>query len=146
MPKIAITSDLHLGITAPQQIAALVTEIAAEQPDLTILAGDLGEPIERFRACLALFADLPGAKAVLAGNHDVWAHGQQSQDLWERLLPEATRAAGMLWLEDATWRQDGCAVVGSLAWYDYSAVDPGLPPFTPAYYAIHKRDSNNDGN
>jgi hypothetical protein len=145
MPTIAITSDLHLGITAPKQIEMLAEEIAAAQPDLTILAGDLGAPLGRFRECLALFADVPGARAVLAGNHDVWAHGQRSQDLWERLLPEATRAAGMLWLEDADWRQDGCAVAGSLAWYDYSAADPGLPPFTPAYYAIHKRDYNNDG-
>ena len=145
MPKIVVTSDLHLGITSVQRLRALVEQIRQERPDLTVLAGDIGEPLINFAACLDLFKDLPGAVAVLAGNHDVWAtDGHHSQQLWERELPRATRDAGMLWLEEDTWRQDGLAVLGSLAWYDYSAVDPELLALPAEYFAAHKARFNLD--
>jgi predicted phosphohydrolase len=143
--KIIVTSDLHLGITREARIRAQAGQIAAEAPALTVLAGDLGEPLANFAGCLRLFAGLPGEVAVLAGNHDVWAGGgHHSQDLWERELPEVVRAAGMTWLEDAVWRRENVAVVGTLAWYDYSAADPGLPPYPPEYFARNKGKYNND--
>ncbi len=146
MTKIVVTSDLHLGITPPEAVATLANDIAAEQPDLTVLAGDLGEGLSNIIACLALFRDLPGEVAVLAGNHDVWARqGYTSQELWERELPGAVRDAGMLWLEEAAWRRDGLAVLGSLAWYDYSAVDPRFADRTAAEFAGAKRRYNVDG-
>lgn len=145
MPKIAITSDLHLGITDAARVRALATRMAEDAPDLTVLAGDLGEPLARFQQCLSLFAEMPGQVAVLAGNHDLWNHGFPSQALWEQHLPQATQAAGMLWLEGHTWRRDDIAVVGSIAWYDYSAVDPTLPPYPPEHFALAKRQFNNDG-
>src|SRR5215472_6081536 len=114
MPTIVVTSDLHLGITSESVLRSLAEQIAAEQPSLTVLAGDLGEPLNKFAACLRLFATLPGRVAVLAGNHDVWARGgYTSRKLWEQHLPEATHAAGMLWLEEENWQQDGLAVAGS---------------------------------
>lgn len=143
-PTIAVTSDLHLGITKEEHLRQLAERIEAEQPDLTVLAGDIGEGLHNFTACLSLFANLPGTVAVLAGNHDVWARGHHSQNLWERHLPEATRDAGMLWLEDDTWRQNGVAVIGSIAWYNYSAVDPTIPPHPPAYFTSQKRNYNLD--
>ena len=143
-PTIVVTSDLHLGITKEAHIKQLAERIETEQPDLTVLAGDIGEGLDNFRSCLHLFSRLPGTVAVLAGNHDVWAQGHSSQDLWEFLLPEAVRDAGMLWLEDDVWRQDGVAVVGSIGWYDYSAVDPTIPPHPPEYFAAQKRKYNMD--
>jgi hypothetical protein len=50
----------------------------------------------------------------------------------------------MIWLEDATWRRDGVAVVGSMAWYDYTAVDPIVPPHTPEWFAEYKGQYNYD--
>ncbi|MGZ3585250.1 MAG: metallophosphoesterase, partial [Ktedonobacterales bacterium] len=91
MPTIVVTSDLHLGITNEARIRQLAEYIETEQPDLTVLAGDIGEGLQNVRACLSLFSRLPGTVAVLAGNHDVWARGHHSQDLWERHLPEAVR-------------------------------------------------------
>ncbi|MGZ3664090.1 MAG: metallophosphoesterase [Ktedonobacterales bacterium] len=143
-PTIVVTSDLHLGITKEAPLRQLAERIETEQPTLTVLAGDIGEGIQNFRACLSLFSRLPGTVAVLAGNHDVWARGHHSQDLWERHLPEAVRDAGMLWLEDDSWQQGGVAVVGSIAWYDYSAVDPNVPPHPPEYFATQKRHYNMD--
>ena len=145
MTRVVCTSDLHLGITTEAQLRDLVPRIAAEQPDLTVLAGDIGEGYDNFVACLAIFAGLPGQVAVLAGNHDLWARGgRTSTHLWQRDLPEATRAAGMLWLEGTQWQADGLGVVGSVGWYDYSAADPTLPPYTPEYFALHKGEYNLD--
>lgn len=145
MAKIVITSDLHLGITTTAELNTLVSTIATEQPDLTVLAGDIAEGLPNFVRCMKLFAQLPGEVAVLAGNHDVWARANfASQALWERHLPEAVRVAGMLWLEETVWRRDGVAVVGSLVWYDYSAVDPTLPAHPPEVFVERKRFYNAD--
>jgi 3',5'-cyclic AMP phosphodiesterase CpdA len=142
MLRVAVTSDLHLGITSKYQLEALVESIAAVKPDLTVLAGDIGEGLPNFIDCLGLFAGVPGAVGVLAGNHDVWARfGYSSQDLWENRLPEAVNSAGMLWLEDMVWQSGGLAVVGSLAWYDYSA---GNPARSPESYAANKGKYNAD--
>jgi predicted phosphohydrolase len=125
MGKVVIVSDLHLGITSANAISEMVYAIEAEKPDLTVLAGDIGEGLENFRACLKLFAHIPGDVAVIAGNHDVWALTDvSSQELWERALPDAVKDVGMIWLEETDWRYGAVAVVGSLAWYDYSAADP----------------------
>jgi len=146
MATVVVTSDLHLGITSERTLRAMAEDIALEQPDLTILAGDLGEPFHHFVRCLNIFANLPGEVAVLSGNHDIWAcEGHSSKDLWERDLPEATRGMGMLWLEDTIWQCEKLGVVGSLAWYDYSAVDPTLAPLSPPFYAENKSKYNLDG-
>jgi predicted MPP superfamily phosphohydrolase len=82
MPRICVTSDLHVGITPEADIIALVSAIAAEQPDLTILAGDVGEGPTAYRCCLALFADLPGQLGAVPGNHDLWRReGRRSERL-----------------------------------------------------------------
>jgi 3',5'-cyclic AMP phosphodiesterase CpdA len=145
MPTIAVTSDLHLGITPAQKLRELARDIAIEQPDLTVLAGDIGEGLDNFVACLKLFADLPGRVAVLAGNHDLWVRdGHPSEELWQHSLPDAVRAAGMLWLEEEVWQQDGMAVTGSIAWYDYSAVDPTIPSHPAQFFAEEKGFYNLD--
>src|SRR5262249_9461701 len=139
MTRIVVTSDLHMGITSKATLRTLVNAIAAEGPALTVLAGDIGEGLPNFVECLKLFAQLPGDVAVLVGNHDVWKRANySSQELWERRLPEAVQAAGMLWLEGTVWQHDGFAVAGSLAWYDYSAADPTLPPHPPELFAKMK--------
>ena len=145
MTRVVITSDVHLGITERSEIEPMVAAIAAERPDLTILAGDIGEGMTHIRACLDLFRGLPGELAALAGNHDVWAlDGLHSADVWERDLPDAVRAAGMLWLEEEVWRRDGLAVAGSVAWYDYSAADPSIPPHTEEYWIEKKSHAHPD--
>ena len=146
MTRVVVTSDLHLGITTQEQIETLVAAIAAEQPDLTVIAGDIGEGEANIRACLALFQRLPGEVAVLGGNHDVWAlsapwklGGPDSQEMWERVLPGAVRDAGMRWLEEETWRSYGLAVAGSIAWYDYTGAAEDIPQQTEAYWTELKR-------
>ncbi len=93
----------------------------------------------------ASFRGIPGEIAVLAGNHDVWAReNYSSQELWERFLPKAVENAGMIWLEETVWRCRTVAVVGSLAWYDYSAADPTLPSYRSGFFAALKGEYNMD--
>lgn len=152
MTRVAITSDLHLGITKREEIEPLVATIAAERPDLTVIAGDIGEGEENIRACLALFEGMPGEVAALGGNHDVWAlsapwklGGPDSQELWERVLPEAVRDSGMRWLEEETWRSGGLAVAGSIAWYDYTGAAEDIPPQPEAFWVELKHKTLPNG-
>ncbi len=152
MAKIVITSDLHLGITKREEIEPLVETIAATRPDLTVIAGDIGEGEANIRDCLALFQGMPGEVGVLGGNHDVWAlsapwrlGGPDSQEMWERVLPGAVRDAGMRWLEEESWRSGGLAVAGSIAWYDYSGAAEDIPPQTEEYWIEFKRTPLTDG-
>ena len=121
MTRVAVASDLHFDsashLTSPATVAALVEEIRATEP----------------------------AAVVLAGDHDVWRDevGLGSRELWEHGLADVTRDAGMLWLEDAELRIGDVAVVGSLAWYDYSAAPEHLR-FADKHYAAAKGSLNND--
>jgi 3',5'-cyclic AMP phosphodiesterase CpdA len=137
--RIAVTSDLHLGLTEEWAVGQLVARINRFLPDLTIVAGDVAEGLTRFRRCLDILTEIRGTVAVMPGNHDLWANqGNSSTDLYATLLPEAVRSAGMLWLEGSEWNSDDCAVVGQMSWYDYSAGNPKVP--SPAvYYARLKQ-------
>jgi 3',5'-cyclic AMP phosphodiesterase CpdA len=146
MPRICVTSDVHLGLTSEAVVETLVGAIAAERPDLTVIAGDVAEGLPAFRRCLAIFARLPGDLGVIAGNHDLWARqGASSEQLWSTALPAATREAGMIYLEDEDWRRDGVAVVSTIAWYDYSSAMRRFPHRSAAYYARRKPKVVRDG-
>ena len=93
----------------------------------------------------AAFRSLPVPVAVLAGNHDVWRDevGLGSRELWEHGLADATREAGAMWLEDDELRLGDVAIVGSLAWYDYSAAPEHLR-YPDEHYAAIKGSLNKD--
>jgi 3',5'-cyclic AMP phosphodiesterase CpdA len=146
MPRIAIAADLHYGnLTAPAAVERLVEDIRIARPDALVLAGDLGQPSRDFAACLAAFQSLAVPTGVLAGNHDVWREegAWSSRALWERHLPALTTQAGFLWLESGALRLEDVAVVGSLAWYDYSAA-PSRQDFPAEHFAATKWAFNND--
>ena len=144
---VAVTSDLHLGIAPAGTLRSLAAAVAAREPDAVVLAGDVAEGPSRFLEALRIFSDaLPDAeRLVLAGNHDLWAaEGATSADLFARLLPALARDGGFRWLEGAPLVKGAAAVAGSVAWYDYSAAEPGLE-LGPAWYAAHKRGLMADG-
>ncbi len=148
--RIAVTSDLHYDphghLTAPDAVRDLAAQIAETRPDLVVLAGDLGHGIASFGACVERFTERGLAVAVLAGNHDVWRDDDArvgSEALWTERLRTVTRALGACWLEDHSLRFGDVAVVGSMAWYDYSGVDRSVGA-TPEQCAVAKRMFNND--
>jgi 3',5'-cyclic AMP phosphodiesterase CpdA len=145
--RVAIASDLHLGITSVAAIRSLAASVAAGDPDALVLAGDVGEGPSLWLECLRIFADaLPDAALLaLPGNHDLFAReGATSADLFATLLPSLARDAGFRWLEGDPLVKGGAAVAGSLAWYDYSAAEPELGE-GPAFYAAHRHDLVADG-
>lgn len=150
--RIAVTSDLHYDLaghlTAPDSIESLARSIARERPDLLVLAGDLGHGLDNFRRCVASFVGVAPAIAVLAGNHDVWRDERQnlsSLRLWDNELPRVCAELGVTWLETESLRFGSVGIVGSLAWYDYSAVDPEQAQHAPLLPSL-KPMLNNDAN
>jgi 3',5'-cyclic AMP phosphodiesterase CpdA len=145
--RVAIASDLHLGITPADAVRSLAAAVASRDPDVLVLAGDLGEGPSLFAGCMAIFAGaLPDAALlVLPGNHDLWAReGATTADLFERTLPSLARDAGFRWLEDGPHVEGAAAVAGTVAWYDYSAAEPALGE-GPGWYAAHRRELLPDG-
>jgi predicted MPP superfamily phosphohydrolase len=122
---IVVTSDLHLETTGKEPIRRMVAGIAPLRPSVIVLAGDLGESAMLFRECLSEFLRLDVPVLALAGNHDLWVNpGEHSLDLFERMLPEATRELGFHWLDgDEPFVLGDVGIAGSIAWYDYSARD-----------------------
>lgn len=124
--KIIATSDLHLELTGPKKIIALVEKIAKENPQAVLLAGDIGNPASDFKECISLFKELPCPVGIVAGNHDLWCQKDESSvDLYYKILPKITRSFGFHWLdEDIIKLEGGVAICGNIAWYDYSAREP----------------------
>ena len=126
--KLAVTADLHLPITPAERLADLAREMADFGPDAAVLGGDLAESLPDLERCLGLFRQrLPCPVWVIPGNHDLWVRRtSDSRRLWLERLPQAVREAGCHWLEGTAFVLRGTAVAGTIAWYDYSAADPGV--------------------
>jgi hypothetical protein len=142
--RLAVTSDLHLPITPAATIADVARAIAAFGPHAAVIAGDIAESLKDLAYCLQVFRLTVSCPVwVLAGNHDVWARDARSKRLWQELLPESVREAGCNWLEGTAFVQEGVAVAGTIAWYDYSGADATVDA-TPAIFAAEKPYYNPD--
>jgi predicted phosphohydrolase len=125
--RIAITADLHWGHgTRGDDATRLLRQHLDSDPvDLLVLGGDIGTAAH-FDSCLAVFADLPCAKVLVPGNHDLWVEDNDkrgdSLHVYEHHLPEVCAAHGMHYLDNAPliFADAGLAVVGNINWYDYS--------------------------
>ena len=70
---IAHLSDLHLGAHLPRTAEAVVADVAAARPSLTVVTGDLTMRARtgQFRQARALLDRLPRPLLVVPGNHDI---------------------------------------------------------------------------
>jgi 3',5'-cyclic AMP phosphodiesterase CpdA len=127
--RIAITSDLHYHPRWHEELERLAMHLTAQQPDLLVLAGDIGEPLNHFAEGLRVFQSVCKQRAALAGNHDVWHRSfpHTSRQLWAVLLRKAARLYGYHWLEQENLALGSLGVCGTMAWYDYGGRDPSLP-------------------
>jgi 3',5'-cyclic AMP phosphodiesterase CpdA len=73
MRTVAHLSDLHFGADVPDVVAGLAAHVAALQPDVIAVSGDLTQRARpgQFRRARAFLDTLPGAHVVVPGNHDV---------------------------------------------------------------------------
>jgi len=126
MPRLVITSDIHLGITSLPRVQKLVRDIAALNPDAVAIAGDIGEGPDNISIVLEEFASLKIPVAACAGNHDVWNHDKKhpSELMWNQILPKIASSTGTTWLDYENLIVGNVAIIGTIGWYDYSAQDP----------------------
>lgn len=145
--RIAITSDIHFHLPWIDAIRAFADHLAQQSPDMFIVAGDMGEPIDMFMQGLEMFAPVSERRAAVAGNHDVWHRtgAYSSKYLWERLLQLAAVSNEYAWLERYNIRLNGLGICGTIGWYDYSAKPEHLR-LTNRQYAEIKPMLSNDGN
>lgn len=144
--RIAVTSDIHFHPPWRERITRLASMLRAMQPDLMILAGDVGEPLNLFEQGLEAFAGVSENRAVIAGNHDLWNRTSQtpSQELWESLLPQAAFKLGYHWLEYNNLTMGSVGVCGTIGWYDYSGRHPEIDLDEDSYEEL-KASISNDG-
>lgn len=73
---VAHISDLHFGrIANAEVVSALVADVAAHDPDLVVVSGDLTQRARHreLKGAVALLDSLPSPQVVIPGNHDVFA-------------------------------------------------------------------------
>jgi predicted phosphohydrolase len=144
--RIAITADLHWGIrpAGDASTRALLAHLRADSVDGLILAGDVGAG-DQFAPCLELFADLPGWKALVPGNHDIWVTSDDARgdslEVYRTHLPALCRSHGFHYLDDGPLLlpESDLAVVGCINWYDYSWSIDRLPAASP-HWEQHLRE------
>jgi Icc-related predicted phosphoesterase len=145
--RIAVTTDIHFHLPWFDQIVRLSRMLEERAPDMLVIAGDLGEPIEMFNQCLEVFKPVAENLAALAGNHDVWHRegGLTSHELWETALEKAARDQGYFWLDRENIILGELGICGGIGWYDYSARHPKVK-LDPDEYERLKPLISNDAN
>jgi calcineurin-like phosphoesterase family protein len=142
--RLIFTSDLAFGDDRHSKLTALSDELSAAQPDVMILAGNLGGDSDEIESLLNQLSKIQCRKAAIFGNQDVWnRHGQGSESLWSTILPEMLAQYGFTYLEHENLVIDRIGLCGSIAWYDYSGRDPQLK-YTVEQYAELKGLVNQD--
>lgn len=128
--RLLITADLHYDVRRSRPAAEDLARRVRQTPaDALVLLGDsAGADLGVLRECLRLFADFPGRKLLVPGNHCLWTRGETESSLerYERLLPAAAAAEGFAMLDCEPVRLGTVALVGSVGWYDYSLRDESL--------------------
>jgi len=146
--KICITSDVHYGHTSKKRVEHLVHNIIQSKPDIIILAGDNAEPGNNNMAnCLDIFNKSSAIKGLILGNHDLWkiySDHPSTNDLWECIYPNLAKEKDFIWMEDEIIYFDNIAIIGSIAWYDYSNAE-SFTMLSDNFYYSQKKKYNNDG-
>lgn len=136
--RLAVTADLHWGPNPRGDTATrlLVDHLAADPPDVLVLAGDIGAGPD-FGRCLALFDGLSCRKVAVPGNHDVWVTADDARGdslrVYREELPQLCAAHDVHYLDGGPLivPEADLALVGSMNWYDYSWSVDRLRALTP---------------
>jgi predicted phosphohydrolase len=133
--KIAYTSDIHIDYSPINRrlLPYLVLRIAALNPDVFVLAGDVANTLACMNDALAPFEQLDCLKVMVPGNHDVWTEsnrqvrkGHDSFYKYREAIPEICRRHGFVCPVASPHMAGDIAVVGNIGWYDYSLQDARL--------------------
>ena len=137
--RLLLTADLHYNHARSRPLAdALIDDMNRAGGDVLVVIGDTatheGDALEQ---CLSRF-NFKGPKLIVAGNHELWTHGDDSYALFTDELPRRCRALGWQWLETEPFVSagDDLAIVGTVGWYDYSFAQANLE--IPLRFYEHK--------
>lgn len=138
-----VTSDLTLGASSRESVAALAKEMAEKAPIAVIVAGNLGESLDDLRSVLTLLkAPLSCPLAFVPGNQDLFFQENcSSHELWTHGLKREVESLGVFYLQGAKLDLGEVVVTGSIGWYDYSTALPELNR-TQEYWIQSKFDHN----
>ncbi len=125
--RLLITADIHYNHPRSRKLAdGLIDQMNAAGGDGVLVIGDTGvadsDSIER---ALERFT-INGPRLFVAGNHELWTHGDDSYRFYHKKLPRRLANLGWRWLEADPFVTEGFAIVGSVGWYDYSMAEPAL--------------------
>jgi Icc-related predicted phosphoesterase len=125
--RVLVTSDLHFNHARSRASAEeLIDQINTAGGDVLLLVGDTasfdGDALER---CLSRFP-FGGEKLFVAGNHELWTHGDDSYENFRTHLPRRVGELGWRWLQSEPLVAGDVAIVGNLGWYDYSFAQTSL--------------------
>jgi predicted phosphohydrolase len=138
MVTIVVTADLHYNIPRSREPARrLAADACGSGGDALVLVGDTaGADTAPLRDGLRLFADFPGRKLLVPGNHCLWCRdGEDSLQRYERVLPEVAAEEGFALLDHEPVVLGDVGLVGSIGWYDYSFREESLGIPEPFYRA-----------
>jgi hypothetical protein len=130
--RIAFSSDFHIDASSANRkaVEGIAERMSALQPDVAVIAGDVGNTLADLREVLALFTGLTVPRLFVAGNHDVWLEddtpGVDSRGKYEIEIPSVCEQFGFTDLSREPVVIDGVGFAGTLGWYDYSFADPRL--------------------
>ena len=127
--KILITADLHYDVRRSRKPAEDLARRVCETPgDVLVLLGDsAGADLDVFRQCLHMFADFPGRKLLVPGNHCLWRHHKEtSLQRYEELIPALAKEESFTVLDRQPVLLGKTALLGSIGWYDYSLREESL--------------------
>lgn len=132
--KVALTSDLHLGLTSEKSIRKVLRSINKYGPDIYINAGDncggYNCAVSVASVCRFESEELGEGvvKAHVLGNHDLWLGTKRRGNVWRPSLAAWSEAQAKIrntfktngvhfFDEDGVLRINGWALVGHSGWY-----------------------------
>lgn len=157
--RIALTSDLHLGITSEKVIRKFLEEVAAEAPDVYVNAGDYSGGFDGWRKVRQVVAWEKAAmpsipRLAVLGNHDRWVRGRKRKGTFgtsrpfpslymtamERIEDDFAGAGTHFLDKDGVHKQGGYTFLGHSGWYehmqntnDWNYLPHGIAGDTQAY-------------
>ena len=137
--RILFTADLHLNMPARSRrtgrtaFDAFAEEVERENPEVVVIAGDIGTPMQASRHLPAIRNVVGDRHLALAlGNHDFWVgsteHTQYASldEVVTRFWQDPVRDAGAVLLDRTNVDLGDFAIVGGYGHFDLGLAEPNL--------------------
>jgi Icc-related predicted phosphoesterase len=122
--RVAATCDLHYDLLTSarerQGFEDLLAALAAERPDVLVLAGDVvGLGWNKLGECLKRFSQVSPTRLLVFGNHEHWCADRRSLSHLNQLR-DVIIPSGFHLLDSAPFVTGQIGFAGNSLWYDYS--------------------------